>query len=78
MRLFANLIDQFRIPMPRAAFNEFILVQDPLDNFPILLRVWKIHGLTFGGGAVAMLQQVLSIYLQGGSARKVCHLDMEV
>jgi hypothetical protein len=50
MRLFANLIDQFRIPMPRAAFNEFILVQDPLDNFPILLRVWKIHGLTFGGG----------------------------
>jgi hypothetical protein len=28
----ANLTDQFRIPMTRAAFNDLILVQDLLDN----------------------------------------------
>jgi hypothetical protein len=44
-----NLIDQFRIPMSRAAFNELTLVQDLMDNFPSPLRVWKILGLSFGG-----------------------------
>jgi hypothetical protein len=34
MKHSANLIDQFRIPMSRAAFNELILVHDLLDNFP--------------------------------------------
>jgi hypothetical protein len=56
-----NLIDHFRISMSRAAFNELILVQDLLGNFPSPLWVWKIHGLSSGVAPAMLLASFINI-----------------